>query len=175
MKTWDRIREHLAQSVSAESYRNWLAPTEQLEEGGGRLIVRVPSDATKQWMEQEYGGRVTDAIRLLSLAVTNVSYEVAPIGGGNSGPLTATVPAGQSEFTFPVPSEVSGGPLNALLEWQSNGMLRSVGGVVSVTPPPAESLPEVTILDQEGQQYDPQCEARRFHSCRDEDGKTNTA
>lgn len=93
MKTWDRIREHLAQSVSAESYRNWLAPTEQLEEGGGRLIVRVPSDATKQWMEQEYGGRVTDAIRLLSLAVTDVSYEVAPIGGGNSGPLTATVPA----------------------------------------------------------------------------------
>ena len=57
MSTWDRIKQHLAQTVSAESYKNWLAPTEQREEFDGTLVVRVPNEASKVWMEQEYAER----------------------------------------------------------------------------------------------------------------------
>ena len=76
MTTWDQIKQQLARSVSAESFQNWLAPTEQREEFGGTVVVRVPSDAAKTWMEQEYAEQVKSAIRAMQLDVKSVVYEV---------------------------------------------------------------------------------------------------
>ena len=77
MSTWDRIKQQLSQTVSSESFQNWLAPTEQREEFAGTLIVRVPSEAAKSWMEQEYSEKVTAAIAALNLTIRTVNYEVA--------------------------------------------------------------------------------------------------
>jgi len=77
MSTWDRIRHHLSQTISAESFQNWLAPTEQREEFSGTLLVRVPSEAAKMWLEQEYGDKIAAAISALKLDVRTVLYEVA--------------------------------------------------------------------------------------------------
>ena len=63
--------------VSSESFQNWLAPTDQREEFAGTLIVRVPSEAAKAWMEQEYSEKVAAAIGTLNLAIRTVNYEVA--------------------------------------------------------------------------------------------------
>ncbi|MBI2689149.1 MAG: chromosomal replication initiator protein DnaA [Acidobacteria bacterium] len=76
MSTWDRIKHHLSTSVSAESFRNWLAPTEQQEEFGNTLVVRVPNETAKTWMEQEYAERVFSAINALKLDILNVIYDV---------------------------------------------------------------------------------------------------
>ena len=110
MSTWDRIKQHLAQTVSAESYKNWLAPTEQREEFDGTLVVRVPNEASKVWMEQEYAERVMGAIGSLRLPVKNVQYEVAaaaapsPLASlaGAPGEVAFTAPAAQlnPKYTF---------------------------------------------------------------------------
>ena len=67
MTVWDQIKDALAKKLSAESFQNWLAPTQQQACSGGRLIVRVPSEATKVWMEQEYAEHVTAAAAALDL------------------------------------------------------------------------------------------------------------
>jgi chromosomal replication initiator protein len=98
MSTWDRIKQHLAQTVSAESYQNWLAPTEQREEFDGTLLVRVPNEASKTWMEQEYAERVMGAIGALRLPVKSVQYEVAAA----PAPLSSlAVPPGEVAFAAP--------------------------------------------------------------------------
>jgi chromosomal replication initiator protein len=101
MSTWDRIKHHISQSVSAESFQNWLAPTEQREEFNGTLIVRVPSQSAKTWLEQEYGEKVVAAIGAMKLDVKSVFYEVGvtPV----ASPLAAMVTdrtGPQHEVTF---------------------------------------------------------------------------
>lgn len=77
MNTWDRIKQHLSQTVSAESFQNWIAPTTQRDDFDAVLTVRVPSEAAKIWMEQEYADQVANAVRALHLDVKTVRYEVA--------------------------------------------------------------------------------------------------
>lgn len=103
MSTWDRIKQHLSQTVSAESFQNWLAPTAQREEFSGTLVVRVPSDAAKMWLEQEYGDKVTAAIAAMNLDIRSVLYEVAP----GPSPLAAMVgdrANGGSDVVFSSPA-----------------------------------------------------------------------
>lgn len=103
MSTWDRIKQQLSQTVSSESFQNWLAPTEQREEFAETLIVRVPSEAAKTWMEQEYTERVTAAITALRLGIRTINYEVSP------GPTPLAIMAGDkpgaiNTVTFPSPA-----------------------------------------------------------------------
>jgi len=103
MSTWDRIKHHLSQSVSAESFQNWLAPTEQRDEFAETLIVRVPSEAAKSWMEQEYTEKVAAAITALHLGIRIVNYEVGV------GPTPLAILAGNktgsgNEVTFAPPA-----------------------------------------------------------------------
>ncbi|MBL8242242.1 MAG: chromosomal replication initiator protein DnaA [Bryobacterales bacterium] len=99
MSTWERIKHHLSQSVSAESFQNWLAPTEQREEIGETVVVQVPSESAKTWMEQEYAEQVTRAIRELRLPVRTVQYEVA--AGPSAMSIIASGKTSQgSEVTF---------------------------------------------------------------------------
>ena len=76
MTVWDQIKRELAKTLSSESYQNWLASTQQQADHGGRLTVRVPSEATKMWMEQEYSEHVAAAVASLQLGMRQVHYEV---------------------------------------------------------------------------------------------------
>jgi len=76
MTVWDQIKQELAKKLSSESYQNWLASTQQQADHGGRLTIRVPSEATKMWMEQEYSEHVAAAVVTLQLGMRQVHYEV---------------------------------------------------------------------------------------------------
>jgi len=107
MSTWDRIKQQLSQTVSSESFQNWLAPTEQREEFAETLIVRVPSEAAKSWMEQEYNEKVAAAITILHLGIRTISYEVA------EGPTPlAILAADKANTTASVSFPSSAGQLN---------------------------------------------------------------
>ncbi|MFN0103712.1 MAG: chromosomal replication initiator protein DnaA [Bryobacteraceae bacterium] len=118
MSTWDRIKHHLSLTVSAESFQNWLAPTEQRGEYADTLVVRVPSEAAKTWMEQEYADKVAAAIGALRLGVRNVVYEVAAapsplavIAGEKTGPANQVAfasPATQLNLRYTFDSFVVG-------------------------------------------------------------------
>ena len=102
MSTWDRIKHHLSQTISAESFQNSLAPTEQREEFSGTLLVRVPSEAAKMWLEQEYADKIASSINALKLDVRTVLYEVAA-GPSALSALTGdkTGPANDVQFASP--------------------------------------------------------------------------
>jgi chromosomal replication initiator protein len=92
MTVWDQIKDQLANRLSVESFQNWLAPTQQQAQVGSRLVVRVASEATKVWMEQEYAEHVAVAIQALGLDISRVEYEVA-----GAGPAVGAVQGGAAE------------------------------------------------------------------------------
>ncbi|HEU0122963.1 MAG TPA: chromosomal replication initiator protein DnaA [Bryobacteraceae bacterium] len=104
MSTWDRIKHHLSQTVSAESFQNWFASTEQREEFAGTLVVRVPTEAAKIWLEQEYGEQVSTSIAALHLEVRSVVYETAPSPSAMSVIANGDKSGPPSEITFASPT-----------------------------------------------------------------------
>lgn len=100
MTVWDQIKQELAKRLSTESFQNWLAPTQQKGVVGSRLIVAVSSDATKVWLEQEYGEHVAAAIAAVGLGISQVEYEVAPVVTVQAGVVEGTVSALNPKYSF---------------------------------------------------------------------------
>ncbi|HTS63161.1 MAG TPA: chromosomal replication initiator protein DnaA [Candidatus Acidoferrales bacterium] len=78
MNSWDQIRNHLQQRVSAEGYDNWLKSTAFLGQDGNTLSVSVPDRDTRSWLESEYAQPIRDSIRELRLPVQQILYETDP-------------------------------------------------------------------------------------------------
>ncbi len=109
MDVWERIKQHLATQLSVQSYRNWLEKTTLENATGELLYVSVPDAASREWIEQEYGGRILSAIRALGLPYRAVVYQVHTNGdapgeaGANpehEGPLPLGSPHLNPRFTF---------------------------------------------------------------------------
>ncbi len=109
MSVWDTVKAKLSTKLTAESFQNWFADTRLDSEDGDTLWVSVPSEAAKQYVEQEYSSLIQSAIRELKLPFRQVCYTVrsSPCGPGEaagngnheSGPMDV---AGQlnPRFTF---------------------------------------------------------------------------
>ena len=112
MNMWNQIRRYLASAITMESYQNWLARTEELRLSKDELWVRVPDEATKVWLEQEYQQPIQAALTSLHLPVRQVRFEIlsaaeAPgLNGQGASSLSSEVhfasPASQlnPKFTF---------------------------------------------------------------------------
>src|ERR1041385_5334424 len=75
MNSWDQIRHHLQQRVSAEGYDNWLKATTFLGLDGNTLSVSVPDADTRCWLESEYAQPIRESIRELALPIRQIIYE----------------------------------------------------------------------------------------------------
>jgi chromosomal replication initiator protein len=76
MNAWDQIKKELQSALTAESYENWVSRTRFCRLETGLLLVTVPDEATKNWMETEYSSQVGAIIRKLDLAVRDIEYAV---------------------------------------------------------------------------------------------------
>ena len=74
MNPWDRIKKELEIKLSPESYQNWISRIEYMGIDGLTLMVGVPDEATKRWMEAEYAAEVLVVARRLGLAIERVDY-----------------------------------------------------------------------------------------------------
>src|ERR1041384_7077433 len=74
MNAWDQIKKELQSALTAESYENWVSRTRFGRLDNDRLVVSVPDEATKNWLETEYSGQVYTIIRRLDLSVRDVEY-----------------------------------------------------------------------------------------------------
>ncbi|MFN7541292.1 MAG: chromosomal replication initiator protein DnaA [Acidobacteriota bacterium] len=93
MNAWELVKQTLAASLSSESFENWVVPTTLAKTEGDTLIVSVPDEATRAWMEREYAPQVRHALNHLSLPFERVIYHLeAPAerlafaAGANSRP-----------------------------------------------------------------------------------------
>jgi len=78
LNLWEAIKERLASRLTKESYHNWFAETRLGSQEGDRLWVWVPSDAARQYIEQEYGPLLESVIRELKLPIREVRFEPHP-------------------------------------------------------------------------------------------------
>lgn len=76
MNAWELVKQTLAASLSSESFENWVVPTTLAKTEGDTLIVSVPDEATRAWMEREYAPQVRHALNHLSLPFERVIYHL---------------------------------------------------------------------------------------------------
>src|SRR5262245_8777844 len=74
MNAWDQIKKELQSTLTAESYENWVSRTRFGRLDNDCLVVSVPDEATKQWLETEYSGQVRTIISRLDLSVRHIEY-----------------------------------------------------------------------------------------------------
>jgi chromosomal replication initiator protein len=74
MNAWDQIKKELQSALTAESYENWVSRTSFGRLDNHRLVVTVPDEATKNWLETEYSGQVHTIIQKLDLSVRDIEY-----------------------------------------------------------------------------------------------------
>jgi chromosomal replication initiator protein len=101
---WESIKHRLATKVSPKAYEDWVMRTLFERFDGGTLQVAVPDLVTKQWMEQEYGDDVRQAIRELELPVVTVQYSaragLAAKPESSENPLGSATSQLNSKFRF---------------------------------------------------------------------------
>jgi chromosomal replication initiator protein len=108
MNAWDQIKKELQSALTAESYENWVSRTRFGRLDNQRLIVTVPDEATKTWLETEYSGQVTNIIRKLALSVRDIEYSAGksvhhePLHTADNSPGDIDPSSGQlnSRLTF---------------------------------------------------------------------------
>src|SRR5215472_5463962 len=76
LNAWEQIKKELRSVLTAESYDNWVSRTGFGRLEGDLLIVSVPDEETRTWMESEYSDRVHAIARKLNLGIGAVKYKV---------------------------------------------------------------------------------------------------
>ena len=74
MNPWDRIKKELEIKLSPESYQNWISRTTYASTDGTTLIVSVPDEGVRRWMETEYSDEVLEAARRAGVSVMRMEY-----------------------------------------------------------------------------------------------------
>jgi chromosomal replication initiator protein len=99
MNPWDRIKKELEAKLSPESYQNWISRIEFIGIDGTTLVVSVPDEGTRRWIETEYASEALVAARHLGLAIERVEYAVPSMrepGDFEAPPASSLNP----KFTF---------------------------------------------------------------------------
>jgi chromosomal replication initiator protein len=104
MDFWQQIKDRLASQLTWESYQSWIASSSLHEHSGRRLIVAVPNQATKEWVEREYSGHVQKVVTDLKLPVSEIHYLVAGVEAAL--PSTPDPAASASENVFGQPASL---------------------------------------------------------------------
>jgi len=104
MDAWQQILRHLQQSVTPESFHNWLEGARFSHIEGKSLFVSVPNNHARQWLEGEYKNQVLDTARHLDLDLLSVVF--LPDEGSVAGLGERLGPAVQSRLTFDHPDQI---------------------------------------------------------------------
>jgi chromosomal replication initiator protein len=76
MNVWQEILGYLKAKVNTQSYQTWLRPTRFSHVDQGVLVVRVPNREFQDWIQEHYGGMISEAARCLKLEVEKIRYVI---------------------------------------------------------------------------------------------------
>jgi chromosomal replication initiator protein len=60
-QTWDTISQRLRESLNASTFANWFGAATPLEQDADRLVLAVPNEFTKTWIEGHFGSLLNAA------------------------------------------------------------------------------------------------------------------
>jgi hypothetical protein len=73
---WAQVKRRIAERINPDGYANWVELTCQVGWNGPCLLVWVPDEVTRDWLENEYAVHITEA--LASLGYAGVEYTRQP-------------------------------------------------------------------------------------------------
>ncbi len=76
MNAWQKILGYLKTRVNPQSYQTWLRPARFSNENQEELVVRVPNREFQDWIQEQFGTLINEAISELHLDVRKVSYVI---------------------------------------------------------------------------------------------------
>ncbi len=74
MNAWQEVLSILKSKVNTQSYQTWLRPTRFSHATDSTLVVWVPNREFQEWIQENYGPTIQDALRKLALGLKEVSY-----------------------------------------------------------------------------------------------------
>jgi chromosomal replication initiator protein len=74
MNAWQEVLSYLKSQVNSQSYQTWLRPTRFSHTADQTLVVRVPNREFQEWIQENYGSAIQDALQKLPLGLKEVSY-----------------------------------------------------------------------------------------------------
>jgi chromosomal replication initiator protein len=74
MNAWQEVLSYLKTKVNSQSYQTWLRPTRFSHTADQTLVVRVPNREFQEWIQENYGSAIQDALQKLPLGLKEVSY-----------------------------------------------------------------------------------------------------
>jgi chromosomal replication initiator protein len=84
---WDAVETRLRETLSETTYDTWFAHAEPRSLADGRLVVEVPNDFTRGWIQGHYQGAVTGAARDALGQDVEVAFAVAEARPAPAEPL----------------------------------------------------------------------------------------
>jgi len=110
LDVWEQVKEKLAARLTYESFQNWVARTELESYTGNVLVISVPSEMNRDWLEKELGRDIRESLRELKIAADEIRYAVR--GDSRSSGLEESV---SPMVAGPSGSDNLFGPANSLL------------------------------------------------------------
>jgi chromosomal replication initiator protein len=74
MNAWLEVLGFLKSKVNSQSYQTWLRPTRFSHTADTTLVVRVPNREFQEWIQENYGSAIQDALDKLPLGLKQVTY-----------------------------------------------------------------------------------------------------
>ena len=99
MNAWQEILNYLKPKVNTQSYQTWLRPTRQSHAAKNTLFVRVPNREFQEWIQENYGGVIREALGTLDLGFEQVSY-VFEESADHKGPVNGEARGIQGKLDF---------------------------------------------------------------------------
>jgi chromosomal replication initiator protein len=76
MNAWQQILGYLKAKVNTQSYQTWLRPTRFSHVNHEELVVRVPNREFQEWIQENYGSLINEALAEIKSDVRRIHYVV---------------------------------------------------------------------------------------------------
>ena len=73
---WQAVLAQLQFQISPANFATWLKNTYILSKGGGQLLISVPNNFSKEWLENKYNKLIFRIIRELDEEIRELKYMV---------------------------------------------------------------------------------------------------
>ncbi len=74
MNAWQEVLGYVKTKISPENYQTWLRPTRYSHVETETLVVRVPNQEFKEWIQEHYGAAIQEALKRLNLGAHQVCF-----------------------------------------------------------------------------------------------------
>lgn len=75
---WEKVLDEAERKLSKPSFETWLKPTKPLSIKENRIIVEVPNDFTRDWLETRHKQLLLDAIKKVSPTNYDIFFTCGP-------------------------------------------------------------------------------------------------